>query len=723
MAKMPLFLAPLAVTSLLIFLFGTLLLFKKKEKTANRCFSAICFSASAWLAARSFYHIYSNEGLLRLGYAAITFMPVLLLHFVSVFIELPLLRRKHKTFYLVGAVFSLLILFTKAVIEGVIDSSGGYSLLAGYFFPLYCAFFIITLGLSVSFLVSALISGRFTGRKKIQAKYILISCIFFFLTTFVFIPGKDTGGLTYDLVLLYVSIIILAYAIIKLRLADLGFLVIRALIFIGVYAFIIGIPFLLGSRFRQRLIQAAGDNWWIIPIILSTLLANAGQYVYFFIKKRAEARILQEQQRYQNTLRRASLGMGRIRELKRLLKLIVHIVTRTVRIESCSIYLFHEASGQFTLRAVKGSSEDTGYGILSIDSPIVKYVLRVKEPVVYEEIREKRERYSSDDLLALESQMRFMDAEVAVPSFIEERLIAIIMLGKKNSGGIYTRDDIVVFSILANQSALAIENTRFYEEAKRTHEQLIKAEKMATIGTLADGLSHQINNRLHALGFIAGDILDSIRLRKKGMLPPENEARLFDDIENALGRINENVKHGGEIVEGLLKYTRKGPDGLAPIDINELFNSSLEMAMFKIKPNEMKIISNIGDNAPKVMGNFAQLQEVFFNMIDNSYDAVIQRKAEFREEDYRGFFEFTVQRKGKNIEINAVDNGIGVKTEDMRKVFTPFFSTKSSSNKGTGLGMYVIRQIIEDNHRGKVSFESQYKIGSRVIICLPVAEG
>jgi signal transduction histidine kinase len=73
------------------------------------------------------------------------------------------------------------------------------------------------------------------------------------------------------------------------------------------------------------------------------------------------------------------------------------------------------------------------------------------------------------------------------------------------------------------------------------------------------------------------------------------------------------------------------------------------------------------------------------------------------------------------LEVVVEDNGIGMKDTDAKKVFTPFFTTKTSSRKGTGLGLYVIRRIITDTHKGKISFESAYKEGTRFILELPIA--
>ena len=221
------------------------------------------------------------------------------------------------------------------------------------------------------------------------------------------------------------------------------------------------------------------------------------------------------------------------------------------------------------------------------------------------------------------------------------------------------------------------------------------------------------------MGFIAGDALDSIRLKKKDALATDMKP-LLEEIEHALVRIEENIKRGGEIVEGLLKYTRKGEEGFSAVDLNKLINAAIEMVQFKIKLNEMAIVRQLSKEFPKVKGNFTQLQEVVFNIIDNSFDAIMQRKAEIKEPNFHGHLEISAVPNGQYIEFIFQDNGIGVKKEDTHKLFTPFFTTKLSSKKGTGLGLYVIRQIIEENHGGKVIFTSEYQNGAQTKLVLPI---
>jgi signal transduction histidine kinase len=455
------------------------------------------------------------------------------------------------------------------------------------------------------------------------------------------------------------------------------------------------------------------------PLILMAALATAGPFIYIYFERRAEKRLLKEQHRYQETLKQASVGMTRIRDLKRLLDLITHIVTRTVRISYAAIYLHNRHSDEYVLQVMRDKGR-MPVPTLPPEYPLIAWITAKREPLVYEEIKRLAQDTDNPAYRHLEENMRELTASVIIPSSLEDKFIGFIVLGDKISGQIYTPEDLNVFQVLASQAALAIENAQFYDEAKEMQEQISQAEKMATIGTMADGLSHQINNRFYALSLIAGDTIDTIKMTDTTKCTPEVK-EMITQINRALERIQANVVQGGEVVKGILKYSRKGDEGFEPLDLNTVLDNTLEMVQFKVKLSDLDIVRDF-NSIPKIKGNMVQLEEVFFNFIDNAYDAIVERKTTLNEPGYRGKITVSAQPRDSALEITVQDNGMGVKQEDIEKVFTPFFTTKTSSRKGTGLGLYVIRRIITDTHKGKIAFESAHKVGTRFIIELPIAK-
>ncbi len=701
--------------------FGFFAFVKNRKSAVNQSFLLLTISIFIWLFFYAIAMRITNDyekslEFYKYGYIGIIFIPVAFYHFVSSFLG----RRDtylKAVIYLLALVFVVVLYSSSRLIDGLYLYKWGYYPQASHsIHPFFLFFFMGLFTLAFIFLFSEYLREVNLIRLA-KLRYVISASVLASIGSIDFIPNYGITIYPFGFIFMIQLPLVFAYAIMKYRLMDISIVMTKTTIFLVVYSFVLGCPFAMGFILQEQLIHVLGNNWWIIPLISSTTLASIGPHIYGFIQKKAEQNLLQEQRQYQSTLRQASLGMGRIKNLNKLLTLIVHIVTRAVRLEHCSIYLLHEETGRFVLKAVKGKKfTETSLSAIPRDSILVSYLRKKMEPIVYDEIKQKAQDFNDKELFEIESISKTIDGALIVPSFIENKMIAIFVLGNKKSGKLYTQDDLAVFSILANQSALAIENAQFYENVKKTHEQLLQAEKMATIGTMADGLSHQINNRLHAMGFIAGDAIDSIKLHK----PDQDTQKLLDEIKHSLERIQDNVKRGGEIVEGLLKYTRKGAEGFEAVDLNKLVDASIEMLQFKIKIDQINIVRNFNGNTPKILGNFTQLQEVFFNIIDNSYDAMMQRKDEMKEPGYKGCLEIGASRNGVKIEITFRDNGIGVKKENLEKLFTPFFTTKLSSRKGTGLGLYVIRQIIQENHEGGVSFTSEYKKGSETKMILPI---
>jgi signal transduction histidine kinase len=708
-------------------------LYKSKNRNLARIWFFFCLSVCLWGIGGTVIAIEKSQERIifwwRISEIGIFLIPIFYYRFVY---ELTKIGSKNflRIIYFLYAVFFFFNLQS--------DKLFGLKLVTGHLYwkdwwvyknPVYLlsSSFFYGFLLLYSFLILVISFLRSQRLDKMRLKYFIIGSLVGWvggISNFLITFGWNFYPYFNTLIALYT--LIFAYAIIKFRLMDISLAITRTGIFVTVYSFILGIPFVMAYTLKPQLIELLGINWWILPLVSSTVLATAGPFIYLYIQKQAEDRLLREQRAYQMTLRGASQGMNQVRDLNKLLNLIVRIVTRTVRLKNGAIYLLDEEKQVYVLKAVRDlgrnvASPNSGLTI-SPDSVLARELLRGKEPLVYEEIKQRLQDYQDSNLASLEAQMKQINAAVAVPSFAGEEMVGFLVLGEKISGKLYSQDDLVVFSVLANQAALAIENAKFYEDIKKTQQQLFQAEKMATIGTMANGLSHQISNRFQALGFIAGDTLDTVKMAGDKPYPPEVK-ELLATISAALEKVLANVTHGGEVVKGMLKYSRPGQEGFEPINLDQLLTASLEMAQYKVKLDSLDIIRDFAKDLPAVRGNSTQLQEVFFNLIDNAYDAITQRKDELQESDFKGKITISASVLDGNLEIRFRDNGMGVKGADSAKLFTPFFTTKTSSKKGTGLGLYVIQKIIVGNHGGKIRMESKYKEGTAFIIELPISRG
>ncbi|MCX5697474.1 MAG: ATP-binding protein [Candidatus Omnitrophica bacterium] len=709
---------PLVVSFLTLF-FGVFVYLKNKDLKLNRLFCLLCVCVFIWAFGYSQMYNTKDNALFalswaRLGYCGVIFIPVLVWHYTVTFLELR--RRKFTKFcvYLISFFF-LSISQTDFFLHSMFSNYfWGYYPKAGPLYIYFVLFFACIFVRMVFLLYKAL---RLNKQNLLPAqvnriKYLLFG--FGIATTSIIDYVQNYGFEIYPWGYLSALgwLICMGWATFRYRLMDIKVVLTRAGIFIVVYTAVIGVPFWIGFKFL-------GKGLWIIPVSVTALLATLGPFIYLFIDRKAEENLLKEQRRYQDTLKQASAGMTRVRNLKKLLELITHIITRTVKISYVSIYLYDQETKDYKLQVSRNKNRISVMKIETVN-PLVNWITKNQEPLIYEELKRKAQD-SSGIYKDLEENMQLLGATVIIPSFLEDRLVGFFVLGEKLTGQIYTPEDLNVFQILASQAALAIENAQFYEDTKQMQEQVAQAEKMATIGTMADGLSHQINNRFHALSLITGDTIDTIKLTDTSKCTPEVQ-EMVSQINHALQRIKENVKQGGEVVKGILKYTRKGDDGFEALTLDQVLDGALDMVQYKIKLSEIDVLRDYAKDSPKIKGNLVQLQEAFFNFIDNAYDAAMERRDLLREEKYRGKIIISTQAQmdGK-LRITVQDNGIGMKENWQNKVFAPFFTTKTSSHKGTGLGLYVIKRIIEENNQGKISFASEYGKGTTFFVELPLA--
>lgn len=658
----------------------------------------------------------------KFAHIGIILLPVLIFHTITLLCEL---RQKVilRLIYIETFVFILLDFINpdKIFLSGV---RYVFSFYYGTLGPAYDYFFVLWLIIVFVAHFQLLLSYRkYSGIKKTQMGYLLFATFLGFVGGFSnFITAYRFNVFPYGNFGIPLYCLIVTYAILRYRIMNLSLIITRTIIFVTVYSLILCFPFIIATTLKGKLIGFFGaDKWWWAPMGMMTVLATVGPFIYIFIEKKAEERLLREQRQYQNTLRQASSGMIRVREIKRLLNLIVHVVTRTVKLEFAAIYLFDTDNNRYIMAAKRDSAHFPDGGVVDLDSTLIEKLHTHREPLVYEEVQLQAQDNPRDLMMKdLEQQLKEIRASVVIPSYVGNKMVGFIVLGKKKTGKIYSQDDLNVFSVLANQAALAIENAQFYEDIKETQEQLFQAEKMATIGTMADGLSHQINNRFQALSLISGDSLD--------ILKTTDVASCSEDVKDALGqlkhafeRVQSNVKQGGEIVRGLLKYSRPGESGFEFIDFNRVIDGALEMAQYKVRLSELNIQRDLSPGLPKIRCNLTQLEEIFFNLVDNAYDAIKERQALNKDIKIQGEIKISAQVEDGHVRILFRDNGIGIKDKDKEKLFTPFFTTKATMKKGTGLGLYVIQKIVSF-HEGSITIDSTYNKGTTFEILLPIAQ-
>ncbi len=649
----------------------------------------------------------------RLIYIFATFNAPLWIHFMLA-VTKEKWGRKEKTILALNycwATAFLPVVFNHHFIKGVNRFAPQFSVIPG---PLFI-YFVAIFGACFMYLIFAIFVAfrASTSYQRNQLKFLLTSFIFGFASGIIHFSAAyfNKEILPHDFFLIgYTGI--MAYAIIKHRIMDITLAFTRTGIFIAVYTLVLGLPFLAALFGKYWLIGVFDLNWWLAPLTLLAVLAIAGPYAYIFLQKRAEAILLREQHRYQETLKQAARELASIHNFKRLLNLITHIVTRTVRISHAVIYFYDDASQQFVLKALRNLRKDQAVEAVSKQNPLIRWLEKHKEVLVYEEIKRKALSQSNSAYVSLTQEMKSLNAALIVPGFLKDKFLGFLVLGHKLSGRVYTTEDLNTFSVLANQAVLTIENAQLYENMEEqikqrtkelvgTQKQLIQAEKLATVGTLAGGVAHEINNPLTA-------ILTNVQ-----MLLMTSDT-LDSDSKESLELIEEATKRCRTIVQKLMTFAKKPLERAQVSRVNALdaVRNVTALLGYQLKQENVQIIIEAKESQYPVTGNQNELEQVVTNMVLNAKDAIKKIKKS-------GSIHISLFKKADWVELAIRDEGAGMAKEVLSKIFDPFFTTKDVG-KGTGLGLSISQSIIEQ-HNGSISVQSDPGKGSIFTIKLPRA--
>lgn len=268
-------------------------------------------------------------------------------------------------------------------------------------------------------------------------------------------------------------------------------------------------------------------------------------------------------------------------------------------------------------------------------------------------------------------------------------------------------------------------------ELKTTQAQLIQSEKMASLGELTAGIAHEINNpigysysNLSCLADYLTDFFSLDRLIQNSNSPKENAFDILKQyrqkhkqinadyiIEDSLSLLNDSlegldrVKH---IVTNLKKISYKGNSEFVSCSINECINDCIKAVESEFKYS-MKVSLEL-DDCPNILGQPADLNQVFINLFLNASHACVEK----------GLLKIKTYQENEHVIVSIQDNGKGISKSDQKNIFDPFFTTKDVG-EGTGLGLSISHGIIE-KHNGKINVQSDEDKGTCFIIKLPIEQ-
>jgi two-component system NtrC family sensor kinase len=227
--------------------------------------------------------------------------------------------------------------------------------------------------------------------------------------------------------------------------------------------------------------------------------------------------------------------------------------------------------------------------------------------------------------------------------------------------------------------------------------KLMHTEKMAALGQLVSGVAHEVNNPLAAIVGFTDLLLES----------PDIPSAAKDDLQVIL----QEAQRTRVIVQNLLSFARQMPAQREPVQVNSVLRQTLKLRAYDFSNHGVELVERYDEDLPVVVGDPHQLQQVFLNILNNSYDAVQDTRR-------RGKIDIATSHQNGHLEILFRDNGPGISHPD--RIFDPFFTTKEVG-KGTGLGLSICYGIVRA-HRGEIlARNNEDGVGCTFIVRLPVA--
>ena len=302
---------------------------------------------------------------------------------------------------------------------------------------------------------------------------------------------------------------------------------------------------------------------------------------------------------------------------------------------------------------------------------------------------------------------------------------------KKNGELFWVEVNLKFSEISGQKRILAV--VRNITETKKSREALVQSEKMLSVGGLAAGMAHEINNPL------AGMIQTAAVLSKRltGDLPANDKAAVeagitMDDIHTFMDargvsgmliNIQEAGARAADIVKNMLSFAIKDNNSISSHDITKLMDKSIQLAEidYRLKKDfdfrQIEIIREYEDNIPLVTCEAGKIQQVIMNILKNGAEAMYDAKD--RNTKAQFILRISFEKKDNMVRMEIEDNGPGMSEKVRKRIFEPFYTTKPTT-QGTGLGLSISYFIITENHKGDISIESQPGSGTKFVIRLPL---
>jgi histidine kinase len=261
-----------------------------------------------------------------------------------------------------------------------------------------------------------------------------------------------------------------------------------------------------------------------------------------------------------------------------------------------------------------------------------------------------------------------------------------------------------------NEQKVLLVTTSDITKRLEAEQQLLQASKMATLGEMATGVAHELNQPLAVMESASSFLMR--KLKKQEKIDDEHLSIMAE-------KISSNVDRATKIINHLREFGRKPEVGLEKVQLNDLLKRAHELLSQQLKVRGIDVVWQLEEGLPRIMGDPGRLEQVFVNLLLNARDAIEDKLATKTVKNGAEQIIVKTSYDKALVTIEICDSGIGIFEDMLEKIFEPFFTTKNVG-KGTGLGLSISYGIIQD-YGGNIHVKSQKNTGACFVIEFPIS--
>jgi signal transduction histidine kinase len=696
------------IACLLNILLGVITLVRNPASRLNRVFAYFVTSMAVWNfgvfmlrgtpheATATFWEIVIHAG--------IVVVPAFYYHFVLIFLESTTQHRPSLiAAYLIAVFFSLVSLSGSPLfMQGVTRTYWGWAPSTG---PLYTPFFLYFNFFMIYGLVHLVRGSRGVDSsfRRNRATLILLGTLMslaggvidfarFILARFV--PAADLVypmGIPANMVFA----LMLGTSIVRYRLFDVNVAVKKGAIYLVVWGVLTAF-LVLAEQYADW--EQMNPLWVVVPLglIMTSLVSPLGQRLETAIERLMFSR----RRGCYETLLDLSKRMGAILHFGLLMETLVHGLVRGVPLTHCSLMIYDAARSAFVVyRDETNIGEGAAVTMIPLESPVVQWLNQTGRLLVKEEAKLNPE--IAEYFETAEGELEEIRAALIVPLRIENKLTGILLVGEKLSGEIFDGQELDVLAVLANQVAISLENARLYEELSASNAQLMQASRLKS--QFLASMSHELRTPLNSIIGFSKVLLNRL------------DGDLTERQETYIRSVHNSGTHLLQLINGILDFSRIEAGKLEmmseEIDLHELIDECIESSMPLARGKQLKLEQTVPLDLPRLVADRTKVKQILLNLLSNAVKFTAQ-----------GQVLVGVQVESSAVHVKVSDTGIGIRTEDLARLFEPFQQLDNPVVRGaggTGLGLAISKKFVE-LHGGRIWAESRENHGSTFHFTLPL---